>query len=196
MCYPADMRPEPRQGKPPTTPGLSTEDLELLLAFTNAVSFGEGTGELGSSRAFRTWLAQRGLLAEEEQVADDELDRARQACTGFRALIAATGGSYDEDALERLDRLAMAAPIRARFLADGSTRLEPCSSGFTGVVERFVATVARARLNNLWPRLKICADDACRRVFYDESRNLCRRWCSQRCSSRQSTKSYRRRRKS
>jgi predicted RNA-binding Zn ribbon-like protein len=66
----------------------------------------------------------------------------------------------------------MAAPIRARFLADGSTRLEPCSSGFTGVVVRFVATVARARLNNRWPRLKICADDACRRVFYDESRAI------------------------
>ena len=27
------------------------------------------------------------------------------------------------------------------------------------------------------PRLRLCANDACRRAFYDESKNRTRRWC-------------------
>lgn len=39
--------------------------------------------------------------------------------------------------------------------------------------------VALLRLDDP-PRLRVCANDACRRAFYDETRNRSRRWCDSR----------------
>jgi predicted RNA-binding Zn ribbon-like protein len=45
-----------------------------------------------------------------------------------------------------------------------------------------------------WNRLKVCANDACQRSFYDASRNRSARWCSMaRCGNRMKGRSYRQR---
>ena len=179
-----------------STKGPPPEDLELLLALVNAVDFGAGSGELASPRALSGWLTERGLGSQDEEVAAAGHDRAKTACAGLRALVATGhGAGGDADALEGLNHLTAMASIRAHFAADGTTRLEPTSDGLDGVVERVFAIVARARLENLWPRFKICADETCRRVFYDESRNLGARWCSLRCGNRRDVRYFRQRKK-
>jgi predicted RNA-binding Zn ribbon-like protein len=43
-----------------------------------------------------------------------------------------------------------------------------------------------------WDRLKVCPDDDCAWVFYDESRNRSRRWCSMNaCGNRHKVRAYR-----
>jgi predicted RNA-binding Zn ribbon-like protein len=43
-----------------------------------------------------------------------------------------------------------------------------------------------------WSRLKTCARESCRWVFYDASRNRSGRWCSmQVCGNREKTAAYR-----
>jgi len=48
-----------------------------------------------------------------------------------------------------------------------------------------------------WSRLKVCANEACGRVFHDGSRNRSGRWCSMAtCGNRMKSRAYRRRRAS
>ncbi len=65
-----------------STKGPPPEDLELFLAFANAVDFGGGTGELASPRTLSTWLVRRGLVAQDEEATTDGHDRAKEACSG------------------------------------------------------------------------------------------------------------------
>ena len=51
--------------------------------------------------------------------------------------------------------------------------------------------------NGTLDRLKMCASDECRRVFFDRSKPATRRWClSTLCGNRMKTRSYRERQRS
>lgn len=181
-----------RPGPVSPTKGPPAGDQELFLTLLNAVVPGGevdfSTGSLGH------WLIQRGLLAEDEEVSSDALVRLRKTCHGLRALIAAsTGARVETKAVAELVRLTPPALLQPRLGTDGSTWLAPSSDGVDGVVERLFAIATVARLENCWPRFKICIDGSCGRVFYDESRNLRARWCSARCKNRSASTSYRRR---
>ncbi len=176
--YTMRARKTRREGPVRPTKGPPLEDLELFLAFMNAVGPG-GDAALASPRDLDDWLVERGLGAADEEISAADLARARKVCAGLRALIAVGAGApADADALRELVRLTLAATVHPRFNADGSTWLEPASGGLDGVVDRLFAIAARARFENHWPRLKICIATGCGRVFYDESRNLHARWCS------------------
>ncbi len=171
------------------TKGLNPEDLELFMTCLNALDTGGDTALAG----LRAGLAKRGFVAAAEEIPAAWTRRARQAGAGLRALIAAdAGGSADVPALQGLSRLTSEARIRPGFAPDGASWLEPSAEGLDGVVDRLLAIAVRARFENLWPRIKICGDPACRRVFYDESRNLGARWCSPRCGNRHRSKHGRR----
>jgi len=183
-------RPEPTS----PTKGPPAGDLELFLTLLNAVLPG-GAVEFSAGSLSR-YLVERGLLAQDEVVSSDALVRLRKTCTGLRALIAAgTGAEADPKAVAELVRLRPPALLQPRFGTDGSTWLAPSSDGFDGVVERLFAMAALGRLENRWPRFKICADASCGSVFYDESRNLSARWCSARCRNRNASTSFRRQRR-
>jgi len=43
-----------------------------------------------------------------------------------------------------------------------------------------------------WRRVKICREDTCQWVFYDQSKNSAKQWCSMRvCGNRNKTRAYR-----
>lgn len=192
--YPMRKKRSKRVGPVRPTKGPPAEDLELFLAFLNAVDSGSGTGELATPRGLLDWLMKRGLASTDEEISATQLERAREACVGLRALIAEDAGApADAGALEKLHRLTPATTIHLG--SSGLSRLVPTSSGVDGVIERLFAIAIRSRFENLWPRFKICTDPTCRRVYYDESRNLRARWCSPRCGNRYYTRDYRRRRK-
>jgi predicted RNA-binding Zn ribbon-like protein len=56
------------------------------------------------------------------------------------------------------------------FVPVGGSRLERLERELSGA---FVSMLRRSSP----PRLKRCADEACRRVFYDETRSRTRLWC-------------------
>jgi predicted RNA-binding Zn ribbon-like protein len=56
------------------------------------------------------------------------------------------------------------------FAPGGGSRVERLERELSGA---FVSIVRRTNP----PRLKRCADEACRRVFYDETRSRTRLWC-------------------
>jgi hypothetical protein len=183
-----------RRGKAPGVTNPAPGELQLLLAFTNTVDFGSGTQELASQQAMSGWLAKRRLLPREKRLDRAELERVKAACSGLRALIASNSGvDLSPDAAERLDALAAIATVRVRFDTDGSTFFEPASEDLDGAFGRLFALVAEARSEGLWPRLKICGESSCQRIFFDASRNRRGRWCSTHCGNQHAARVYRRR---
>jgi predicted RNA-binding Zn ribbon-like protein len=83
-----------------------------------------------------------------------------------------------------------AVPV-PRLTASGTSELVAPADTFTPIL----AMVARDAIDVLSRgdgRLRLCADERCSLVFYDESRPGQRRWCATaRCGNRANTKAYR-----
>jgi predicted RNA-binding Zn ribbon-like protein len=74
----------------------------------------------------------------------------------------------------------------------GRPLLAPEDSGTRGALGRIVATVAELAPTEEWKRLKTCRDETCRVVFYDQSRNRSRAWCSMEvCGNREKARTFR-----
>ena len=57
-----------------------------------------------------------------------------------------------------------------------------------------VAELYEGSVNGTLDRLKMCASEECRRVFFDRSKPATRRWCmSTLCGNRMKTRAYRER---
>ena len=60
------------------------------------------------------------------------------------------------------------------------------------VVGGIVLAVSELITDGLWSRLRVCANDACRKVFYDTTRSRTRRWHSyELCGNRANVAAYR-----
>ncbi len=173
------------------------EQLQALLAFTNTVDFGAGTGELASPQALSRWLAKRRLLSQDVELDDGALEQAKQVCAGLRSLFATNNGAaLSRDSVRHLDTAAARSSVRFRFEDDGSPFLEATNRDVDGALASPLTDFIRACFEGTWRRLKICEDEECRRAFYDDSRNRTGRWCSKRCGDRNAARHHRRRRKS
>ncbi len=188
----------PKTSKPRKRPIPQTvpEIVKPLLAFANTAGPEGGRRELASPAALSAFLAGQGLLPRGTELMAADLERAREACAGLRALMAATTGPLPrDDALQGLNRVASTVTVRVCFTGDGSPVLERASPDLDGVFGLFFATVLWVRASGCWTRVRLCDEVTCRKAFYDRSGNLCRRWCSPRCGNKFSARDYRRRRK-
>jgi predicted RNA-binding Zn ribbon-like protein len=83
-----------------------------------------------------------------------------------------------------------AAAFQQDFSTPGEVRLrqvagDPVVGGITLAVSELIA-------DGMWPRLRICANDECRMVFYDTTRSRTRRWHSYEiCGNRTNVAAYR-----
>lgn len=175
----------------PTPPG----DLGLLLAFLNTEDPDSETDALDSTEALAFWLERQKLLPGPADLDEADLELARAARRGLRALLGAHGGEKpDPGAVAGLDQVAAQACCRVRFDEDGTTRFEPGPLGLGGALGRLFGIVAVAQIEGRWPRLKVCSNPACRRAFYDASNNRRGRWCAmRRCGNKLNARKYRRR---
>jgi predicted RNA-binding Zn ribbon-like protein len=102
----------------------------------------------------------------------------------------------DAAAAARLNAAAVNFPLTLKVLEGGgvalrSSRLSP-ASGLGNVLADLQRLAATERLD----RLKMCASEECRWVFFDRSKPANRRWCnSALCGNRQKTRAYRERRR-
>jgi len=174
-------------GKPSAAPG----DLELVRRFVNTLDFDTGTDELGSPAAASAWLREQGWPTRVGPAGLDELLEAREA---LRDLMSARGMPGEIEAEAALDAIARRHPLVVQV--SSPEPLQPTSEAGVGAfLERLLGLVATAKIERSWERMKTCANDGCRWLFYDHSRNRSRTWCTMDiCGAEAKMRAYRRRR--
>jgi predicted RNA-binding Zn ribbon-like protein len=168
--------------------------LERLIGFVNTNEPQISQDLLRDPEQTRDWLVAEGFKV-------GQLNRDDWAATiafreGVRAAAAANNGyDLDPDAVTALrgaiDRLGFTVKATA------GASLEVASNSPAGqALAPLVGTLMAAQADGSWPRVKACARDSCRWLFYDTTRNHSRTWCtSTTCGSREKAKrAYRRRR--
>lgn len=173
-------------------------DLVIAQALINTEDRVLGSDELTSPQALADWLVRWRLAHEPPPLAQEDLDRVLEMRGALRDLARAQGHGQDPPAaaLARLDRETSRTPLRVRFEAGGATRLEAAAGGLDGIFARLFAALHTARSQGRWKRLKLCAEEDCRRAFYDASPGRSGKWCSMSlCGGRLKAKTYRRRKK-
>ena len=140
----------------------------------------------------RDWAGDAGLPAA-GLPSDSELVDARVL---REAIYRAARSVIDGHAITTVDRKVInhaattAVPV-PRLTASGTSELVAPADTFTPIL----AMVARDAIDVLSRgdgRLRLCADERCSLVFYDESRPGQRRWCATaRCGNRANTQAYR-----
>jgi predicted RNA-binding Zn ribbon-like protein len=171
---------------------LNTQDLER---FGEKASMPEeDRDELRDPERLRAWLVGRGLMGEDEPVAVPDLRLALAVRDALRSAVWANGRDVAEKA-DAPNRTFGELPLYLRLQEDGTPGLSPGGVGAAGVFGKMLADVAVAQARGTWARLKICASEDCRSVYYDHSKSRTGRWCSMRvCGNRYKTRRYRKRR--
>ena len=166
--------------------------LERLIEFVNTNDVQASQDKLRGPEEARSWLLAEGY--EVGELGRDDWAAVLAFREGVRAAAAANNGyGVDADAVAALraaiDRLGFS--VRATATAG----LEVTSSSPAGrALTPLVGAVMTAQADGTWPRVKACARDSCRWLFYDTTRNHSRTWCtSTTCGSREKARrAYRR----
>src|SRR5512146_2116814 len=182
---------------------LVPDDLALLYEFVNSLDLRRfvqhglphaPADELSTVAGLELWMRRRGLLAEGVRLDREDHRIALALRASLRALLQLEPADRHGDAAALVNESAASFPLIVQVCRDGEVRLEPQprgpSSGLGGILAELQHAAEAAQLD----RLKTCASDECRWVFYDRSKPGTRRWCaSTLCGNRQKTRAYRRR---
>ena len=173
------------------------QELELVHAFANTVDIEPGVEELGRPEQLREWLLERSLVKPEDPVTARDLREAIDLRTSLRAVLAAhEGADLSPEELSAINDAVARYPLTVAFGPEGTPRIAPADPGVRGALGEIMAGIVIAISNGTWSRLKSCARESCRWVFYDHSKNRSKRWCSMTvCGNRTKTKTYRERHK-
>jgi predicted RNA-binding Zn ribbon-like protein len=156
----------------------------------------EQSDDLASPAALGNWLAARGLLRPGAKLTPAMLQRALELRTALRAFLAADAeGRRNKDVLGALNSAAARFPLLAEVVAGRGSRLRPAGKDALAGLGVVVAELHDAAVAGSLDRLKTCAAEECRRVFFDRSKPALRRWClATLCGNRMKTRAYRERR--
>lgn len=173
---------------------LHTE-ITIVRDFVNTVNLEEGPDEIATPAALQRWLADAGLLSGARRLTQADRERAANVREALRDLIGVNNGdALQPDVRAVLDAAATRAELRVRFLADGSTTIEPGATGVDGALGRILSAAHTSMMCGTWHQLKLCGRDSCRWAFSDTSKNHSKRWCSmETCGNRAKGEAFRRR---
>jgi hypothetical protein len=170
-------------------------DLEVLQRFVNLhVHDEQGRTVEPPLEMVRAFLVERGLLAADAPFAPEDHRSALRLATGLRALVLADEDDpLPEEEATAIDAVSEAAGLHPHF-SYGRPMLVPAESGVAGALGRLVAIAFLAQFDGTWSHLKQCANQECRAVFYDRSKNRSGRWCSMAsCGNRAKVRAWRER---
>jgi len=179
-----------------TTPG-APGDLELLQRFTNLhVHDADGTHRDPPAEVIRDFLVERGLLRPEERFTRADHERYLRLRDAIRNLILAEEDEpVSRTDAETIDAIGQAAGLHPHFHAAQAPTLEPRGEGVAAAFGTIVAIAFVSAFDGSFEHLKLCADETCRSVFYDRSKNHSGRWCSMSsCGNRAKVRAWRERR--
>jgi predicted RNA-binding Zn ribbon-like protein len=185
--------------------------LETAFDFLNTLELENGAlvERLTSLDRAATWLAKAAVVpdatsitavAASEAAREAALDRLVTARTALREVAHAV--AHEEAPLRRsIDEVNRALASRERLelvASDDGVRLGHSHVGdaIDDVLARIAEPIVREIGNGHDDRIRICANDTCRWIFYDESRAGRRRWCDMAtCGNRAKAQRHRARQK-
>jgi len=170
-------------------------DLELVRSFLSLHDH-LGTDPISlppSPASLREFFVERGLIAPDEPIAEEELASAFAVHQALhRKVEARTGPAPTAAELSVIEQAARAARLELRFGAAGPPQIVPTASGLPGALGRVLAAAFLAELDGSWDHLKVCGGETCTSAFYDRSKNHSGKWCSmQSCGNRNKVRAWR-----
>jgi predicted RNA-binding Zn ribbon-like protein len=176
----------PRSGPP--------QALEPLIGFVNTNEPQTSEDQLRGPEETRSWLLANGF--EVGQLGHGDWEAMIAFREGVRAAAAANNGyGIDADAVaalrQAIERLGFTVRVGTHANLEVASTT-PAGRALAPMVDALMA----AQADGSWARVKACARDSCRWLFYDTTRNRSRTWCtSTTCGSREKAKrAYRRQR--
>lgn len=139
------------------------------------------------------WMQRRALVKGGARPPEAEFAAAISLRTALRSFVEIEPSARSTSpAASRLNEIAAQFPLIVRVSDPAAPWLasEPGSSGIGEVLVQFYDLARSGELD----RLKICASEDCKWIFFDRSKPGNRRWCSSTlCGNRHKTRSYRER---
>jgi predicted RNA-binding Zn ribbon-like protein len=151
---------------------------------------------LTDPRQLAAWMSQQGLVAEGARITPAMFDAALLLRKGIRAYLACDSVERrkNRDAMRSLNDALRAFPLVVGAPVDREMALAPARSDPLAGLSTIAAELYVGSLKGTLDRLKMCAAEECRRVFFDRSKPATRRWCmSTLCGNRMKTRRYRER---
>jgi predicted RNA-binding Zn ribbon-like protein len=152
--------------------------------------------ELKGPRELGAWMSQRGLLFTNAKITPAMFDSALQLRTSIRAYLQCEPAErrQDREAARSLNSAFRLFPLVVEARSDRGAALRPAGGDAMAGLSAVVAELYDGSLRGTLDRLKMCAAEECRRVFFDRSKPATRRWCmSTLCGNRMKTRAYRER---
>jgi predicted RNA-binding Zn ribbon-like protein len=144
-------------------------------------------------------MSQRGLLFNSAKVTAAMFETAIELRAHVRAYLQCdpVERSKDGDATRSLNKALKLFPLVVEVATDGGMVLKAARADDLAGLSSVVAEFYDGSRNGTLDRLKMCASEECRRVFFDRSKPSTRRWCmSSLCGNRMKTRNYRERQRS
>jgi len=149
--------------------------------------------ELKSPQDLASWMAARGLLQAGAKITPAMLVTALGLRTALRDYLQHDPASRQQRGATRALNEGIAAfPLVAELDGARMARLRPAREDALAGLSTLVAELYDGARSGSLDRLKLCAAEECRRVFFDRSKPATRRWCmSSLCGNRIKTRAYR-----
>jgi predicted RNA-binding Zn ribbon-like protein len=152
--------------------------------------------ELGSPRELSAWMSQRGLLFTSAKITPAMFETALQLRASVRCYLEfdPVARRKNQDAVRSLNKAMHLFPLVAQARNEGGMALQAARGDALAGLSLVVAELHDGSVRGTLDRLKMCAAEECRRVFFDRSKPATRRWCmSTLCGNRMKTRTYRER---
>lgn len=180
-----------------TSTKQAPEPLDLLQRFVNTRNQMRGYDLLGSTEEAGQWLSEAGYQTH-TPIGEEELERLYTLRKSLRSILTTHNLGLSKQLssnVGQLDELCTSVTLRPGFSREGKPYLTGVSKSSEGLVEDLLAAAIWARHTGVWDRLKACANEDCRWIFYDHSKNRSGSWCVMEiCGSRAKMRAYRQRR--
>lgn len=177
------------------------QDLALLYEFLNSLDLRQyverGTAhevgdELSTAESLSAWMRARSLRDARRPTTKDDHRRALDLRAALRSFVEIAPDRRQGSSGDRLWRVTADFPLVVSLSGAEGPILQPLagSSALGHVLAEFHGLARSGRLD----RLKMCASEECKWIFFDRSKPGNRRWCSSAlCGNRHKTRSYRQR---
>ncbi|MGH9160287.1 MAG: CGNR zinc finger domain-containing protein [Vicinamibacteraceae bacterium] len=177
------------------------EELALLYDFVNTLDRRRyveqgvahtGGDELATSRQLEAWMRRRRLLGVDEHITAKDHRRARDLRDALRAFLELSPSDRkDPRAARWLTTASRDFPLTLVVANNGAVMLQAAPG--SSALGRVLAEVYGLARTGQLARLKACASEECRWIFFVRSKPANRHWCSSKlCGNRQKTRTYRR----
>jgi predicted RNA-binding Zn ribbon-like protein len=176
-------------------PAVAPGQLGLVQSFLNTFDLESGRDLLAETATAQAWLIDSRLASPGTEYDDSDRRRLTEVRRAMHELVAANGGAgLQRRAVTTLNEAARRVRLGVRLHPVDGYRVMAEGVGVDRPIGELLISATGAMAAGSWTRLKVCANEACQRSFYDASRNRSGRWCSMaRCGNRMKGRSYRQR---